>query len=80
MNYSRELEIIYNHLNREENSQKYHALINHPSEIDGGHKFLNNYDRAYELRNTPERTEIENLELESLIKYLNQWLNTNNWT
>lgn len=44
-----DLKDIIDRVHKPENSDAYHKLINHPSEVSGGKEFLNSVDKAKKL-------------------------------
>lgn len=79
MPYKNVIKAIYNRTHLAENKEKYHNLINHTSTIKDGEKFISRYDRAAEISQKEELSQEEVVEIEAIIKHLNDWLDTNKW-
>lgn len=75
---------IYDRTHKPENREKYDKLILHTSEVEGGEKFLCDYDRAKDILDQCPKMEQPDssclaTELSALLKKLNKWLDENGW-
>lgn len=76
------LDAILERVSKQENSLRYNALMNHPSDVVGGNNFIENYNTAAKLLGEcldPQNTAILLPKYRLLVKKLNEWLDEQKW-
>lgn len=85
MNYfSAEIDALDRRLHKDENREKYHNLVNHPSEVVNGRLYQEKIIKVFEIDahlKEDERTDRDFLlaQLSFALREINEWLDKEGW-